>query len=293
MPRPAKPEPEIDADTDEPGTKPKSKAKPPLKPRAKAAAKPRSMSRSAASAEPAPGPRLDLGHVAALGVHVFTACGAAAGLAALAAVVERDFPRAFGWLGISLVIDGIDGTFARALRVSERAPYIDGALLDLVVDFLTYVIVPVVALWRSDLIAADTALGLGAVIVTSAAVYFADTRMKTADLWFRGFPACWNVVIFYLFVFRPPAWASVSLCLVFAALQFAPIVSVHPLRVTRLRPLPIAVMVLWFFSAGLAIRFGLAGSQTAKLGLGAAALYFILLPFARGTAWARRSGKAG
>ena len=84
MPRPAKPEPEIDADTDEPGTKPKSKAKPPLKPRAKAAAKPKGISRSAASAEPAPGPRLDLGHVAALGVHVFTACGAAAGLAALA-----------------------------------------------------------------------------------------------------------------------------------------------------------------------------------------------------------------
>ena len=81
------------------------------------------------------------------------------------------------------------------------------------------------------------------------------------------------------------------LCLLFAALQFAPIVSVHPLRVTRLRPLTIAIMVLWFFSAGLAIRFGLSGSQTAKLGLGAAALYFILLPFARGTAWARRSGK--
>ncbi len=207
--------------------------------------------------------------------------------------MERDFPRAFGWLGISLVIDGIDGTFARALRVSERAPFIDGALLDLVVDYLTYVVVPVIAFWRADLVAPDTALALGAVIVTSAAVYFADTRMKTADLWFRGFPACWNVVVFYLFVFRPPAWSCVAICLVFAVLQFVPIVSVHPLRVTRLRPLTIAVMMLWFFSAGLAIRYDLSGSHTAKIGLVVAALYFIALPFTRGTGWARRTGKAG
>ncbi len=88
---------------------------------------------------------------AGFSVHVFTASGGAVALLALYAAIERNFPACFAWLGLALFIDGIDGTLARAARVTETAATIDGAILDLVVDFLTYVLVPVVALWRSDL----------------------------------------------------------------------------------------------------------------------------------------------
>lgn len=87
---------------------------------------------------------------AAFSVHMFTASGGAVAVVALYAAIERDFPACFAWLGLALFIDGIDGTLARAARVTEAAATIDGAVLDLVVDFLTYVLVPVVALWRSD-----------------------------------------------------------------------------------------------------------------------------------------------
>jgi phosphatidylcholine synthase len=134
--------------------------------------------------------------VAGFSVHVFTASGGAVALLALDAAIERKFPICFAWLGLALFIDGIDGTLARFAKVSETAATIDGAILDLVVDFLTYVLVPVVALWRSDLMPQPIAFWIGLGVVIASALYFADTRMKTNDYWFRGFPAIWNVVAF-------------------------------------------------------------------------------------------------
>ena len=113
-------------------------------------------------------------------------------------------PICFAWLGLALFIDGIDGTLARAAKVHETAAAIDGVVLDLVVDFLTYVLVPVVALWRSDLMPTEASFWIGLVVMIASALYFADTRMKTDDLWFRGFPATWNILALYLFVLRPP-----------------------------------------------------------------------------------------
>jgi phosphatidylcholine synthase len=230
---------------------------------------------------------------AALAVHIFTASGAAVGLFALVAAFDRNFALSFAWLGLALLIDAVDGTFARWLNVRDNAPFIDGIILDLVVDFLTYVVVPVVALWRSDLLEPTQSLVAGAIILATSALYFADTRMKTHDLWFRGFPACWNVVVLYLFVFRFSSPVTLALCAVFVCLMFVPIVSVHPMRVTRLRGVTIAVMLIWFASAAWAIRSDLAGSMPAKIGLAMAGIYFALLPLTRSTNWGRQSGKAG
>lgn len=85
-------------------------------------------------------------------VHCFTAGGAALGLAALFAAVDGQFEAMFAWLGAAFVVDAVDGTLARRYRVAETVPHIDGVVLDLVVDFLTYVVVPLVALWRSHLL---------------------------------------------------------------------------------------------------------------------------------------------
>ena len=224
--------------------------------------------------------------VAAFSVHLFTASGGAVALLALYAAIERDFPACFAWLGVALFIDGVDGTLARAARVTETAGAIDGVVLDLVVDFLTYVLVPIVAIWRSDLMPVKVAFWLGLLVTFGSALYFADTRMKTNDYWFRGFPALWNVVALYLFVLRPPAAVSAALLILGSAAMFAPVVFVHPMRVQKLRPVTITVSLAFFALAGLAIWRGLEVDAWLKAGFLAVAVYFLALPLVRHSPWA-------
>ncbi len=146
------------------------------------------------------------------------------------------------------------------------AAAIDGAVLDLVIDFLTYVLVPVVALWRSDLMPTEASFWIGLIVTIASALYFADTRMKTDDLWFRGFPATWNIVVLYLFVLRPPWVVSALILLGAAALMFTPIVFIHPLRVVRLRGLTIAMTVAWFVLAAHSDRREIVASALGRLG---------------------------
>jgi phosphatidylcholine synthase len=223
---------------------------------------------------------------AGFSVHVFTASGGAVAVLALYAAIERNFSACFAWLGLALFIDGIDGTLARAARVQVTAASIDGAVLDLVIDFLTYVLVPVVALWRSDLMPTEASFWIGLVVTIASALYFADTRMKTDDLWFRGFPATWNIIVLYLFILRPPWIVSAGILLGAAALMFAPIVFVHPLRVVRMRSLTIAMMLAWFALAAIAIVENLRPSAWVVWGLIATAAYFLALPLRRHSLWA-------
>jgi phosphatidylcholine synthase len=224
---------------------------------------------------------------AGFSVHVFTASGGAVAVLALYAAIERHFAICFAWLGLALFIDGIDGTLARAAKVHVTAASIDGAILDLVIDFLTYVLVPVVALWRSDLMPTEASFWIGLVVTIASALYFADTRMKTDDLWFRGFPATWNILVLYLFVLRPPWLLSAAVLLGAAAMMFAPLVFVHPLRVVRLRRLTIAISVAWFAFAAIAIAADLTPPGWATAGLVLTALYFLALPLIRHSPWAQ------
>ena len=220
--------------------------------------------------------------VSAALVHLFTASGAAIGLLALDAAFERRFPAMFAWLGVALIVDGIDGTFARLARVKEIMPEIDGDVLDLVVDFLTYVVVPAVALWRGDLLPPHFAMPLALGVVAASAIYFADTRMKTSDLWFRGFPAIWNVLVFYLLVYRIDARLNAAIVVVAAILMFAPIVFVHPLRVERLRALTLGVTCVFALLAVLAVWQGLQPARPVIWGLTGCAIYVVALPLTRG-----------
>src|SRR5271169_1679036 len=172
---------------------------------------------------------------AAFAVHVFTASGAACALLALIAAVRSDWPQMFVWLGVALFIDGIDGTFARRLRVAEVLPRWSGDVLDLVVDILNYVFVPAYALAASGLLPDQAAIALGVVIVVTGSLYFADRMMKTSDYYFRGFPALWNVAAFYLFLLKPTPWMAAVSISILAALTFVPFHVVHPVRIAHLR----------------------------------------------------------
>jgi phosphatidylcholine synthase len=221
-----------------------------------------------------------------LAVHAFTASGAGFALLALMAAVDGAFANTFGWLAVALFVDGIDGTLARHARVDVRTPWIDGALLDLVVDFVTYVFVPVVALWRSDLLPPSLSMPIGVAIVTTSALYFSDRRMKTTDNWFRGFPTLWNVLAFHLFVFALPPWVNAALLTLATVCQFLPVVFVHPLRVRRLRTVTLAVTIAWFCLAALAWSADLHPGWLVRGGLLACAVYFLLLPLLRPSPWA-------
>ena len=228
--------------------------------------------------------------VAGYAVHLFTASGAAVALLALRAAMEGRFVAMFLWLGVALFIDGVDGSLARAARVEQSAPMFDGVILDLVIDFMTYVLIPMVALWKSGLMPAELAFWLGAVVVTASALYFADTRMKTKDNWFRGFPAIWNELVFYFFIFHPPVWLSVALILAGTAAMFAPIVVVHPMRVVRLRWMTLAVCAVGGALGLTELAMDFAAPVWVKLGLAACGLYALALPLARSSPWADDSG---
>ncbi len=218
---------------------------------------------------------------AAYAVHIFTACGAACALLALIAAVRSAWPTMFAWLGIALVIDGIDGTFARKLHTAELLPRWSGDVLDLVVDILTYVFVPAYAIAMSGLMPGTLAVPLGVVIVVTGSLYFADRNMKTSDYYFRGFPALWNVAAFYLFLLKLPPWLGALAVVALAALTFVPFHVVHPIRIRQLRGLTVAAVALAALLAIVAIAANLApGFWTVTL-LCALAVYFIGIGFLR------------
>jgi phosphatidylcholine synthase len=181
---------------------------------------------------------------AAFSVHIFTALGAGVALIAQLEAVREHWAAMFAWLGLALVIDGLDGPIARRLDVINVQPNWSGEVLDLVVDFVTYVFVPAYAITASGLLLPLAAPLLGVGIVVSSALYFADRRMKAEDNHFRGFPSLWNAAAFYLFLLHlPPIISSLGIA-VLIVLTFVPFHVLHPLRVVRLRGLTLSLLVL-------------------------------------------------
>jgi phosphatidylcholine synthase len=228
-------------------------------------------------AKPTP-PRLT---TAAFAVHIFTASGAACALLALLAAVRADWPQMFVWLGVALFIDGVDGSFARRVRVAEVLPRWSGDVLDLVVDILNYVFVPAYAVVASGLLPNAAAIPLGIVIVVTGALYFADRLMKTTDYYFRGFPAVWNLAAFYLFLLKLPLWLGAALIVALAALTFVPFHVVHPVRIAHLRALTVAALVVWTLLAAFAVAKNLDPGFWTVAVLCLLAIYFVGVGFLR------------
>ena len=191
------------------------------------------------------------------------------------AAVRGAFDVMFLCLGIALIVDGIDGTIARALKVAEVLPRWSGEVLDLVVDFVTYVFVPAYAIAAGGLLPPGLGAPAGIVIVMTGAIYFADRRMKTADHYFRGFPTLWSVVAFYLFVLKPPPWLAAGLVALLAVLTFMPFKFLHPFRVVRLRFVTMGAVVLWSLLGAYALLRSLEPGAWVAGGLVVLALYFL------------------
>src|SRR3954463_13858068 len=216
-------------------------------------------------------------HICAFSVHVLTASGAAVALFALLAATHGNWPLMFLWLGVALVIDAIDGPLARALKVAEVLPNWSGETLDLVVDYTTYVFVPAYAVAAGHLMPDLLAIPSAAAILVSGTLYFANRQMKTSDNFFRGFPAVWNLVAFYLLLLRPAPAITAGVVALLAVLTFVPIRFVHPFRVRRLRTVTVALLTLWAALALAAVKQGLVPELWITIGLCALGGYFVLV----------------
>ena len=214
--------------------------------------------------------------VRAFAIHVFTACGAALAFLSLILATGEHWAAMFFCLGVALIVDGLDGPLARAFNVAAVLPRWSGDTLDLIVDFTTYVFVPAYAVAASGLLPEALALAAGVVICISGALYFADRNMKTADNYFRGFPAVWNLAAFYLYVLAPPQWLAAAAIVVLAGLSFAPIKFLHPLRVKRLRMLNIALLLAWAVLALIAVALNLQPGPYVTWPLVLIAVYFFV-----------------
>ena len=219
--------------------------------------------------------------IRAFTVHIFTATGAALGLLAMILATGGQWAAMFLCLGLALVVDGADGPMARAFDVQKLLPRWSGDTLDLVVDFTTYVFVPAYAISASGLLPQWLAIPAGIVVVISGALYFADREMKTKDNYFRGFPAVWNLAAFYLYLLEPPEWVAAIAVVVLAALSFAPIKFLHPLRVQHWRMLNIVLLALWAALAFVAVVQNLSPGIYVTLPLSLIAVYFFIVGLLR------------
>ncbi len=179
-------------------------------------------------------------------VHLYTAAGAVAGIITLDLIARGDFHGALIVMAIALFVDSTDGPLARVLNVRARLPLFDGSLLDNVVDYLTYVAIPVFFMLRSGIVADDRrGLAVASFIMVASAYAFCRTDAKTADHYFRGFPSYWNLAAFYLFCLRLPLWANAGLLSALAIMEFLPIKFIYPNRTEPLRRLTLTLACIW------------------------------------------------
>ncbi|MGX9854237.1 CDP-alcohol phosphatidyltransferase family protein [Limimaricola variabilis] len=211
----------------------------------------------------------------ALGVHLFTATGAVFAMLAMLEAVQDDWSMMFFWLVVAFAVDGVDGPLARKYDVKRNAPIFDGVLLDLVIDYLTYVFVPAFALFESDLLPGWTGWLAIIVITFASALYFADTRMKTKDNSFQGFPGCWNMLVLVLFALSPNFWIILALVVVLSITMFLPVKFIHPVRTKRWRAVSLPMALAWTFFAGWAAWVDFDPQSWAHWGLVVTSVYLL------------------
>ena len=182
---------------------------------------------------------------AAWGVHCYTGLGAVCGFGAIVAVIHLDYRTAFFWLVGATLIDATDGVLARLAKVKERTPSFDGARLDDIVDYLTYVVAPILLLYIAQTLPERWGFAVAAIALLSSGYGFASADAKTTDYFFTGFPSYWNVVAIYLFAARLAPVVNAAILLVLSVLVFVRIGYIYPSRTPVLRGLTIALAGIW------------------------------------------------
>ena len=183
--------------------------------------------------------------IAAWAVHGFTASGAVLGFLAIISIFNNDQTSSFLWLGLALLVDGLDGTIARKVGISDIATNIDGSMLDNLVDYLNYLIIPSLMIYWFQMVPNGWEIIIPAGIFAVSLYTFANINMKTEDYYFSGFPALWNIVVLYFYILNTNQYINLIVIIFLSILTFIPIKFVHPLRVKKLRNITIFCTIIW------------------------------------------------
>ena len=215
----------------------------------------------------------------ALSVHLFTATGAVFAMLAMLAAADAKWSLMFLWLIVAFFVDGVDGPLARKYDVKTNAARFDGVLLDLIIDYLTYVFIPAFALFKSGLLPGWTGWIAIIIITFASAMYFCDGNMKTKDNSFHGFPGCWNMVVIVLFALSPNFWFILALISLLAISMFLPVKFVHPVRTVRWRAVTLPMAMAWVIFAGWAAWVDFHPQSWAHWGLIVTSMYLVTAVF--------------
>lgn len=219
----------------------------------------------------------------ALFIHLLTSLGIVAGFFALLSVLSDEIVEAFLWLCLAFFIDGVDGPLARRFKVKEVSPNIKGEVLDNIVDYFNYVIVPTLIIYQFDMVPQSSELLIIPIILIASCYTFANSNLKTLDNYFIGFPALWNVVVFYIYILNTSQIFNLLILIIFCLLTFVPFKYVHPFRVQNWRPLTLGLTILWGMSSLILL---LRGETNQYLEIvywlwGVISIYFLLISFKR------------
>ncbi len=227
------------------------------------------------------------GKLVAAGVHSFTSVGVVLGFMALRSILHGDPSDALLWLGAAMVVDGLDGPMARHFRIGEKLPHVDGSVLDKVIDYLTYALIPAVFLYYFGLVPGGWGIAAAAVILMTSLYSFANRELKTRDNFFDGFPATWNLVVLGFYLLDSGPVLNGIVVIICGVLTFFPVKFIHPFRVKSIRPVTIGMTVMWaLVTVHLITRRG-AGTDlfqaepAALLFFSLVSLYFIALSIVR------------
>ncbi len=233
--------------------------------------------------------------IIASSAHFLTAVGVIPAFFALLAVFDNRFEAAFAWLGVAFIIDGIDGPLARRLGTKAQLPRYCGERLDLIIDYVTYVLIPALIVYRGDIVPDGLQAVAAIVILLTSLYHFADLESKTDDGYFVGFPAIWNLVVFYLLAVPPGPVAGAIIVAGLAVLTFVPSKWLHPVRVAAFRPLTFAAMALWAGAAIFTVATAFPASPPAAVVLLLTGGYAVALSILRSSVWAgqRQKSSAG
>jgi phosphatidylcholine synthase len=176
---------------------------------------------------------------------MYTATGTVWAFLATAMTIAGNFRGAFIFLVVATFVDATDGVLARALNVKERTPNFDGALLDNIIDYMTFVFIPALIVWRADLVTAPFLVC--AAMLMSSAYGFAHTaaKVETGDHFFTGFPSYWNIVAVYMYILRLPQSVNAIILVALSILVFVPIRYIYPSRTRTLQTPTLVLGAVW------------------------------------------------
>ena len=186
-------------------------------------------------------------------VHLLTGFGIIAGYFALIAVINNNQEEAFLWLGLAFLIDSVDGTLARKFNVKKNLPNIDGKMLDSIIDFFNYVIIPSIMIYWFRYVPDQFSVLIPAILIFISIYSYVNLNILTNDNYYNGFPAIWNVIVLYFYIFGTSQNVNLILLTLLIFLKFSPLKCIHPLRVKRFKNLSIIFAIIWFLTSALLI----------------------------------------